>query len=215
MQRAKGAQQRAIEGMKLAQQLRNAESELEKVGRLHAAKSRRVNELQTETETLRMEKQAKVALAVEAEAEAEKLRAQVEAQAAQASALEAKVERLENALADRAEDISELQHERMRLVAHIDTLQLSAEAPVRSHDRRQDVWRPPLHPTSLLGSGLRSRQQLSSGGKRPSPAISTSLGEVGFVTPAPGGPRIGGGDTARSDASTVSDAEWPEELPMG
>ena len=55
----RSAQQRAVEGMKLAQQLRHAESELTKLGRLHASKARRVSELSTEMEQLRLETQVR------------------------------------------------------------------------------------------------------------------------------------------------------------
>ena len=49
-----GAQKRAIDSMKTAQQLRSAEADLEKASRLLATKSRRVGELEREVEVLRM-----------------------------------------------------------------------------------------------------------------------------------------------------------------
>ena len=49
----------AISSMKLAQQLRNAEAELEKLHRMHASKSRRVSELEAEAELARLAQQTK------------------------------------------------------------------------------------------------------------------------------------------------------------
>ena len=45
--------------MKLAQQLRNAEAELEKLQRMHASKSRRLTELEAEAEQARLAQQTK------------------------------------------------------------------------------------------------------------------------------------------------------------
>merc|ERR1719271_1426830 len=73
------------------------------------------------------------AAAAAAEAAAERLRAENGEAKAAMEALEARVTRLSDALEDRAEEVSALQQERMRLVATIDTLHLS---PPQARRRR-------------------------------------------------------------------------------
>ena len=89
-------------------------------------------------------------------------------------------------------------------------------------DAPASEWRPPLHPASLLGSGglQPQKQKLQrpkrGGGVGGRMEAATCHGWGGGPTTeasqAPGG---GGAETARSEASTVSDAEWPDELVLG
>ena len=98
----------------------------------------------------------------------------------------------------------------MRLVATIDTLHLSVP-PARHDGSTGDEWRPPRHPASLLGA---PRRRAAAGAppkgkgppKGPPPPPSWQ---------PPSALPAAGAETARSDASTVSDAEWPEELVLG
>jgi hypothetical protein len=207
---------RAIASMRLAQQLRNAESELEKLGRLEASKSRRVSELEAEAESLRLQAAASTAEAAEAVAERLALTTRCEREAARADRLQADVTKLEAAMAKGNARVAEMQAEQMRLVAQIDTLQLTApRAQERTRGSRShptatgaraghgsgrasaDSWRPPSHPPGLLRNA------------RLAPMMPLP----------PGGTASGGTDvdamSARSNTSTISGGEWPDELHLG
>ena len=239
-------EERAIQGMRLAQQLRNAEGELEKASRLHQAKARRVNELLSENEQLRLQASTKVAACSEAEAAAEKAKEEREVEVAKVTMLTGQLARLQIKHKERGEEIERLNLERMRLAAQIDTLELQVREqeeeegawrevggggvkPTRRRgnggaaaDAPASEWRPPLHPASLLGSGglQPQKQKLQrpkrGGGVGGRMEAATCHGWGGGPTAeagqAPGG---GGAETARSEASTVSDAEWPDELVLG
>ena len=216
------APKRAIEGMKLAQQLRSAEAELEKAQRLLATKARRVLELEQDAESSRMALQAKGSEMQTMEAEKQRLRSTLEQEEARTAALQDEVTRLQSRLDQRAGELSDLQREQMRLVAHVDTLELvrgghggsrGAIRDLRGDGGGDPSWRPPPHPTRLA--------QLQRGGLPQARGASAQAG-VGDgaqgkgsrgsnATTAPAGH---GSTTARSEASTVSDAEWPDELNM-
>ena len=236
-------EERAIQGMRLAQQLRNAEGELEKASRLHQAKARRVNELLAENEQLRLQASTKVAACSEAEAAAEKAKEEREVEVTKVTMLTGQLARLQIKHKERGEEIERLNLERMRLAAQIDTLELQVREqeeeegawrevggggvkPTRRRgnggaaaaaDAPASEWRPPLHPASLLGSGgLQPQKQKLQRPKR-------GGGVGGRMTAramdgAAGLPQVSAGWRRCGDGRRGEhgiNAEWPDELVLG
>ena len=256
----------AIDAMKLSQQLRNAESELEKLQRLYATKSRRVAQLQNESEETRSRLQARDAEVEGWSGERAKLVEDLEMQRTRAERLEDEVERLKRALSGRVRQLEKMEQDQLALAAQLDSLHLVGGGGARAggggsgdgggDGGGEDSWRPPRHPSSLLRRALteheerveaaeaRAARVARATGAAHSPARRGSGGGAGGKEGRRrrkvkgGGPICGGwvdpvtgvataavpvavsggarGDaSARSEASTISDTEWPDELGLG
>ena len=103
------------------------------------------------------------------------------------------------ALAAKERALTELQQEQMRLLAQLETLTLTAGSASAAKSTGNPVgntsWRPPLHPPDLV---RRTREE---------PTATLSM-----WPPATTGNDEAGAHSDRSDASTVSGGEWPDEL---
>ena len=181
-----GDQAGAIERMRLGQQLRTAEAELEKLQRLHAAKSRRAMELEDEMGLARVAAGVQEAEMAKLRKERNRLKIARGEEAARAEALQAEVARLQLKLTERQDAIHAMEREHTRLLHRIDTLETAASASVPPAS-----WRPPRHPD--LGSLNRLWPQLS-------------------VTGPPDGAAAAASARSSASNSTQSASEWPDEL---
>ena len=190
---APASQQGAIDNMKLAQQLRRAEQELDKVGRLHLIKSRRVMELELQLDAQYSGFEAKKHELERITAERDATIRERDAGAKQVEQLQAQGAELQATLVARDDEIEQLRLEIMKLTNRIDTLQHTqpggaapAHAPAPRAHAPEPSWRPPKHP-DLPSFDVLWSQIAAAGG--------------------------GGGESAtgRSD-TTLSVGEWPEEL---
>ena len=205
-------QKRAIDTMKVAQQLRTAEADLEKALRQLALKTRRVGELEQLVENHRLEQLKKDSELATRANELAKLTVHTNSERARADRLQQEVTRLHEALATRSDEMTTLQQETMRLLAHLETLELvggHAEADVTRIGAPRPLptstWRPPAHPPGLMHASQHKRMA-------PVPAQQHAASLGGVWVSATAGDPSGGGATARSDASTLSGGEWPDEL---
>ena len=205
-------QKRAIDTMKVAQQLRTAEADLEKALRQLALKTRRVGELEQLVENHRLEQLKKDSELATRANELAKLTVHTNSERARADRLQQEVTRLHEALATRSDEMTTLQQETMRLMAHLETLELvggHAEADVTRIGAPRPLptstWRPPAHPPGLMHASQHKRMA-------PVPAQQHAASLGGVWVSATAGDPSGGGATARSDASTLSGGEWPDEL---
>lgn len=205
-------QKRAIDTMKVAQQLRTAEADLEKALRQLALKTRRVGELEQLVENHRLEQLKKDSELATRANELAKLTDHINSERGRADRLQQEVTRLHEAIAKRSDEMTKLQQETMRLVAHLETLELvgghvEADAMRRGAPRPlpTSTWRPPAHPPGLVHASQHKRMA-------PVPAQQHAASLGGVWASATACDPSGGGATARSDASTLSGGEWPDEL---
>ena len=171
---------------------------------------RRVDELTTEAESVRMASLAREAELTALRAEKTNLAAKGEQEAARTAELQAELEKVRAALDKRSAQVEELQMEQMRLAAQVDTLELVKGHGAKGQGRRTNSssadpnWRPPAHPQSMLRMQRHARP---AGNGLPGSWPSMPNPFVGSGTSMDGETL-----TARSDTSTVSGGEWPEEL---
>ena len=221
-----GDAQQAIRTMRLEQQLRQAEAELERASRLVAGKTRRVSELEAEADAERLKHAGQEGELTAAKAERTAAIDRAEREVARIESLQAEVARLQATLTKRDEDIQSLQLEQMRLVAQLDTMQIIAPRatgrPLQStctgaaggRDSAPGLpsWRPPLHPPNLMKVARHAKPYVKGrGATAVAPLTAAAINTVGIL----GEPPMADAATARSDASTLSGGEWPDELHMG
>ena len=179
-------QQGAIDAMKVSQQLRKVEAELDKVQRLHLAKSRRLIELEQEVESYHGGLESRAHEVERIGLERDAAQRTCEEGARQAEQLQQTIAELLAAVQAREDETATLRLEHMKLKNHIETLESSSwssAAQERIAGASVPSWRPPRHPDL--------------------PSFDALWHEIAAA----------GGETMRSD-TTLSVGEWPEELRM-